>query len=43
MSDPGDCPRDVVDNDVVSASGADLVTEDEEVIFIFSGISVSTS
>ena len=43
MSDFGDRPRNVVDYDVVSTSGADLATEDEEVFLIFSMISVATS
>ena len=42
MSDPGDCPGNVIDHDVVSASGAKLATEDEEVIPIFSEILVVT-
>lgn len=43
MSDPGDCPRDAVNHDVVSTSGAKLAAEDEEVIPIFSEILVVTN
>lgn len=43
MSDPGDCPRNVVDYDVVSAAGTDMATKNEEVILTFSEISVVTS
>jgi hypothetical protein len=35
VSDLGDCPRNVINHDVVSAFGADLVAEDEEVSFFF--------
>jgi hypothetical protein len=39
MSDPGDRPGNVVNHDAVSATGADLAAEDEEVILFISGFS----
>lgn len=32
VSDPSDCPGDVVNHDVVPAAGADLATKNEEVL-----------
>ena len=43
MSDPGDRPGNVVDYDVVSTAGADLATEDEEVVLFVSRLSIATS
>jgi hypothetical protein len=40
MPDPGDCTRNAVNYDVVSAVGEDMATEDKEVIPIFSGTSI---